>query len=128
MVAMLASVFSQPWPQQKVSKEINSQRGEDVVDNRISTHKNARLRFNSENLDEFRFPLHSLRTSSEGDNGNDCPKVLQKEVIRLLLDQVKEFLKLYLMPCLFTDPKMILVLKISTNCNFLTSLPLQVLT
>ena len=80
MVAMLASVFSQPWPQQKVSKEINSQRGEDVVDNRISTHKNARLRFNSENLDEFRFPLHSLRTSSEGDNGNDCPKLLQKEV------------------------------------------------
>ena len=85
MVAMLASVFSQPWPQQKVSKEINSQRGEDVVDNRISTHKNARLRFNSENLDELRLPLHSLRTSSEGDNnGNDCPKVLQKEVRKLL--------------------------------------------
>ena len=106
MVAMLASVFSQPWPQQKVSKEINSQRGEDVVDNRISTHKNARLRFNSENLDELRLPLQSLRTSSEGDNGNDCPKVLQKEVSKLLLDQVKESLKFYLMPCSSTGPKM----------------------
>ena len=84
MVAMLASVFSQPWPQHKISKEINSQRGEDVVDNRISTHKNARLRFNSECLDELRFPLHSLRTSSEGDNGNDCPNVLQKEVSKSL--------------------------------------------
>ena len=120
MVAMLASVFSQPWPKQKISKEINSQRGEDVVDNRISTHKNARLRFNSENLDELRLPLHSLRTSSEGDNGNDCPKVLQKEVSKLLQDQVKECLKLYLMLCPFTIPKMILILKISTNCHFLS--------
>lgn len=85
MVAMLASVFSQPWAQPKISKDINSQRGEDKTDGTIhgppgQTHKNARLRFNSENLDELRIPLHSLRTSSEGDNGNDCPKVLQKEV------------------------------------------------
>ena len=74
MVAMLASVFSQPWPDQcQLKKEVNSAEEKPVE---LKAIQNTRLRFNSENLDDLKLPLQSLRTSSEGDtNGNDYPLV-----------------------------------------------------
>ena len=82
MVAMLASVFAQTFPEQHLCQLVKNVNLTVAEKSNSLPHGQsiARLRFNSENLDEQALRFLHLRTSSEGENPNDNLQALQKEV------------------------------------------------